>query len=416
MWPSIRRWLDWHHPERSQCKLLRSGLRSLRWSYELAGLIIECDAIPWLAEGVRLEITLAGTELLISRRSDFTLRGPDQTPLPCQDIQRLPGGLYQLHFRLAFETRPPQQLQLCWRDFTLLSLNVPLVNLDDYLRSLHWRSWGLTLRWGEKAVSAHCFSRRALRGLAAAVLVRSPYRLAPLAALQPQLLLQGWPNGPCHEAPLFLNASQQRDTEACLVTPVPQSLLSSERCQLFWHIQGRCWHTESVQFLPAHDWESQVCVREAFFLISHGNNWIRQREAPSFQNPKPFAPCFVLQAPTGSAGLLPLTLYAHTPQRPSARRLRRECVLVTDAPTPYLPGLFHTQDFPTLTSLELRHGSRLLSTLTLSLTPHAHFTAEGGFTQMPDLTWSEATDAELWERLQRLSRPSTEEKRFGSRP
>jgi hypothetical protein len=334
--------------------------------------------------------------------------------VPCQDIQRLPSGLYQLQFRLAPLTELPQTVQLCWRDFTLLSLTLPRLSQDEYLRSLRWRSWGLTMRWGEKAVSAHGFSRRSLRGLAATLLVSSPYRLAPLAALQPHVFLQGLPHGPCYEIPLLLTASQRLDTEACLVTPLPPALLAAERCQVQWFVHGRCWHTETVRFLPPQEWERQVTVREAFYLLQSHNGWIRQREAPSPQDSRPFAPCFLLQAPPGHAGLLPVALYAHTPQRPHLRRLRRERVLVTDTPTPYLPGLFHLQDFPELTSLELRHGPRILSTLSLSLVPHAQFTAEGGFGQMPELTWSEATEAELWERLQRLSRPSTEEKRPGS--
>lgn len=414
MWPSIRRWLDWHRPDRSQCMALRAGLRSFRWSYEHSGLVAPADAIPWVAEAVRLEITLAGSDLLACRRTDFTLRGTSETPLPCQDIQRVQPGLYRLEFRFPLPAVWPSAVQFCWRDYALLNLTLPRLTQEEYLRSVRWRSWGVAMRWRQKAVTARCFSRRSLRGLAAAVLISSPHRLLPLASLQPHLFVQGLPNGPHFELPLILTASQQLDTEALLTVPFPQALLQSQQCHWQWRTTGCSWHAETLTILPPQEWEHQVLLRDACFYLNTNRGWVRHTEASLPHESGLFAPCFLLQAPPGSAGLLPLTFYALTSQAPRLRRLRHECVLVTDAPTPYIPGLFHFQDFPQLTSLELRHGPRILSTLSLSRIPQARFTAEGGFRQAPDVIWTESAEAELWERLQRLSRHGPDSKRPGS--
>lgn len=413
MWPSIRRWLDWHRPDRNRYIALRAGLRSYQWSYQLFGLMVEADVIPWAAEAVRLEIVLAESELLLSRRTDFTLRGLNAAPLPCQHIQCLQPGLYRLEFCFPPLLTWPSAVQFWWRDYCLLHLTLPRLTQEDYLRSVRWRSWGVTMRWCQRTVTARSFSRRSLRGLAAIVLVSSPHRLLPLASLQPHLLVQGLPSGPQFDLPLILTGTQQLDTEALLVVPFPPALLESEQCRWQWCIAGYPVHAETITFLSPQDWEPRVTLRDACFFLNTSRGWVRHTEVQPPPDSVPFAPCFLLQAPTGSAGLIPLTLYAHTSQTPRLRRLRHERVLISDAPTPYIPGLFQIQDFPQPTSLELRHGRRILGTLSLSRVPQARFTAEGGFRQVPELTWTESAEAELWERLQRLSRLNPHDKRPG---
>ncbi|MCS7022776.1 MAG: hypothetical protein NZU63_13235 [Gemmataceae bacterium] len=412
MWQSIRRWLDWHRHERQQGLNLRTGFRSLRWGYEVAKLAVWTDSIPWFAEAVLLRLVLSGQAPLVWRRTDFMVRWAEAPPAACQDIHLCDNDQFELEFRLTSVPPPDMPVIVYWRDQAILSVHVPRLSLLEYLHSLRWHCSGVTMRCGQHAITARCFSRRSLRSLAVAAVVTSPYTLVPLAQLQPFLRIQAFPVGQCWEMPLNLTADQQLATEACLIQPFPPLTPQYNTWSLEWRTSHHRLHAETINVVRPELWERDVTVLDTCFVVGTAGGWVRQRELPAPKRGTSFGPCFILQAPGGSAGLIRLNVYAHTFQRPLGRLLRRETVLVTDAPTVYLPGMFQAHELPQLTRFELRTAQRTLATLPLSHAPHARLTAEGGFVSAPDFVWTEATEAELLERLNRLSRRPSEDKQF----
>jgi hypothetical protein len=114
-------------------------------------------------------------------------------------------------------------------------------------------------------------------------------------------------------------------------------------------------------------------------------------------------PCFlVASGESGTAGLCRLTVFAVSPGSSSPTRLLDQEVLITDAPTPFTPGLLEVEDLARVGSFELRLNGRVLGTASLSPVPPATLTAEGGFKPPPDFPWTAAAEDELQERLGRL--------------
>jgi hypothetical protein len=90
------------------------------------------------------------------------------------------------------------------------------------------------------------------------------------------------------------------------------------------------------------------------------------------------------------------------PGSTSATQLLEQEMLVTDAPTPFAPGLLGVDELAPVGGFELRLNGRILGTASLSPVPPAILTAEGGFKPPPDFPWTSAAEEELSERLRRL--------------
>jgi hypothetical protein len=230
--------------------------------------------------------------------------------------------------------------------------------------------------------------------------------------MQPLLRVRSYPEGKQWDIPLELGAQQQLATQTLLVQPLPALTNSTTQWTLEYQAGGQSLHNQTVELWPSEIWEQQVAVVESCYVVGHPEQgWMRQREPPAAVSADLFGPCFVLQAPPHSAGVLPLSVYVRRRQRLQPRLIQRESLLVTDAPTVYVPGLFSQRQWPLLAGFELRCGSRVLAHISWSQAPQARFTAEGGFVPPPECVWNEATESELFERLSRLSQRYPDDKK-----
>jgi hypothetical protein len=116
-------------------------------------------------------------------------------------------------------------------------------------------------------------------------------------------------------------------------------------------------------------------------------------------------PCFLLRSrETGLAFVASVEVYATCEDGLGPRLLKKDEVVITDAPTPYIPGTIAASDFHKVVSFELRVGDRTIGHLPLHPIPSAKINSEGAFQEAPDdIPWSPALDEELRERLRRLS-------------
>nr|BAL55979.1 hypothetical protein HGMM_F33C03C22 [uncultured Planctomycetota bacterium] len=99
----------------------------------------------------------------------------------------------------------------------------------------------------------------------------------------------------------------------------------------------------------------------------------------------------------------PIEVYVICRGSAEPRLLASEEIVITDAPTVYVPGTIAASDVRQIIAFELRHAGHSIGHLSLCPVPVAKINSEGAFQAAPeDLPWSPAYDEELRERLDRL--------------
>jgi hypothetical protein len=97
-----------------------------------------------------------------------------------------------------------------------------------------------------------------------------------------------------------------------------------------------------------------------------------------------------------------LSIHTVSPGNGTSVTLKKQAILITDAPTMFMPGLLSIAELGHVSGFELRMNQRILGVASLNSIPIATFTAEGGFVAPPDYRWTPVADEELLERLARL--------------
>jgi hypothetical protein len=121
-------------------------------------------------------------------------------------------------------------------------------------------------------------------------------------------------------------------------------------------------------------------------------------------------PCFLIASrEPGMAGLCALDVRVQF-RDPNRRPLIcKQHMLLTDRPSLLVPlfekeggALSVVPDFQQIRSFELLSKGEILGTLSVSPTPVAVFTTEGGFRASADFDWTPFTEEELFDRLEKL--------------
>jgi hypothetical protein len=114
-------------------------------------------------------------------------------------------------------------------------------------------------------------------------------------------------------------------------------------------------------------------------------------------------PCFRLASrEPGVVGLCTLELRTRfrDPARPP--EVQRQEVLVSDAPSLFVPPLWPAAEFEQVASFDLYARGELLGSVPGCRRPVMQFTGEGGFREPADFDWTPVADQELADRLRRL--------------
>ena len=102
------------------------------------------------------------------------------------------------------------------------------------------------------------------------------------------------------------------------------------------------------------------------------------------------------------AGLCRLHVRAQVPGAIQPPALEEQEILITDGPTPVVPGTADASELRHASSFELCVKNKVLHALSLCPAPTAAFNSEGGFKASQEFTWSAAAEEELNERLNKL--------------
>src|SRR5262245_4322506 len=131
MWLFPKRWRGWAMNKLHS--LLRGSPQpqSLHVSYEKGGLILHDAAIPWNADAVLVEASLKLPHS-VRRKSDFTLRLPERSPIPAESLRPEDGGeRFRLFFRLA---TPDQSVEaeLFWKEHRRRVVSLRIMSMSEF--------------------------------------------------------------------------------------------------------------------------------------------------------------------------------------------------------------------------------------------------------------------------------------------
>ena len=127
------------------------------------------------------------------------------------------------------------------------------------------------------------------------------------------------------------------------------------------------------------------------------------RQLPPLAEIRKAGPCFLVSSKeVGMAGLVHFEIVAQVPGAVQPPALLEQSVLITDGPTPVVPGMLDVAELAQVSAFELRRHGKCLGTLALSPVPSASLTSEGGFKAPPEFLWSNVAEDELLDRLSRL--------------
>ena len=402
MWPSVRRWLDSAMTDLLAPTRPRPTDQPVHLRYEKAGLTLPGPPLPWNADAVVVEV-LVQLPPAARVRADFTLRLPGLAPVPAEAVRKDGDGgtRHRVLFRLPVPAGPTTA-EVLWKHRLLTTVPLPVLTAAEYLAGLRVGTPTAAVRIGGQAVAAQTFIAAQCRGLTAAVVLRSPAGLAPLADLPVTLAVRADAGGWEQVVPVPLTAAQLSGREALLTASPAKFPRSGGGYTAIWSAGGVDLYVHRLTGVTGRRFVQSLRLADARFLVADKGGAVRVvRQAPAAGEADRIGPCFVLSSrEPGAAAMLPLTVAAVGPA--GTGPVFEATVLVTDGPSLFAPGLVNLSDAPGLTGFELRHKGQVLGQLSLSPVPAAAVNAEGGFKPPPDFAWGPAAEDELADRLGKL--------------
>lgn len=402
MWPSIKRWRDWLMNDVLPVTRLTSQ-QALHFSYEKAGLKLDNQPIAWSAEAVLVE-AMVRLPASGSSRVDFKLLLPGHDPIAPESMRRdESSGLHRLFFRLP-TPKETVTAELHWRDQHRGQITLPILQRAEFLDKLTLQMPTLTVNLGQQSVACQSFVSTQSKGLMAGALVSAPTSLVPLADLNLEVEFCPERGGPAQRVPAHLSSSQLKGKQALIsVSPhrLPRRIGPWEAT---WYLEGQPLAMQRVRAISKRQFERSLRISETRFVVqNHKGEVTLRRQPPELKEVARLGPCFLVSSrELGMAGLCTLQTRALVPGAVQPPLLTEQEVLVTDGPTPFVPGTLDLADLQQVTGFELCLNGRALGLLPMTPAPSAHFTTEGGFKPPPTFTWSTAAEDQLAERLSRL--------------
>jgi hypothetical protein len=403
MWHSTKRWFDW--AMRDFWLMHRMGPRpqTLHYRYEKAGLTVRDQPIPWSADIVIVEATLRIPQGVMRRKADFQAIVHASAPIMADDLIHLGDDRYLLSFRIP---PPPKTtaVSMRWRNRRLAELALPVLTREQFIAQLRLELPTLFVRLGDQNVACRTYVASQCRGLLAGCLLTSPTSLLPLLDIGLEVDFQCEHGDGGFSVRAQLSSSQLADRQA-LVSVAPRRL--PRRLGAWtatWKAGERVLTTQWMRAISRRRFYHSLRVFDARFVAESKDGSIRVvRQAPPLDGSCRVGPCFLVHSKeTGMAGRCPFTIRVHGGADEAPRLLAEQEALIMDGPSAIAPAPLDASELSQVTAFELRLRERSLATVSLSPIPSATFTAEGGFRQAADFTWSGAAEEELTERLNRL--------------
>jgi hypothetical protein len=376
-------------------------VENTRISYHHAGLSVCDEPVPWNAESVQVEALVQRLGPESWRKEDFSLAAPGALPAVPESLQ--PEGPET--FRLSFRFPPPEgsPLELRGHGRFLGELDVPVLSAEEFVRNLRMEAAGVRARLGEHLVPCRAMVASQCRGLLACGLLRSPTSLLPLLDLDLRVEFTDLGSGRCQRLPLSLTRSQLTGTEALLSAAPRGWPAPGEVWSVCWLVAGRCLAEGTIRALSRQDFCQSLGLVDARYACERVDG-IRAFTPylPAREGLCQVGPCFRLASrEPGAAGFCPLELHTVFKDPGRLPEVFRQEVLVTDAPSPFLPPLLSAEEFEQVATLELLCEGRPLGALP-GCRPVVRFTSEGGFMEPAAYDWTPVAEQELADRLERL--------------
>jgi hypothetical protein len=403
MWPWIKRWRDWAMNELWPLNRLGHKPQALHFSYEKAGLTIHDQPIPWNAEAVLVEVLVCASSSP-KRKGDFTLRLPGKDPITADSVRTADGEDRQ---HVLFRIPPPATTtiaEVLYRTHSLGQLTLPVLAREEFLRGLRLQMPTVFVRLGEESVACQTFVATQCRGLLLSLVMTSPTSLVPLLDLDLQVEFRCEKTGTQISTPVRLSSTQLAGRTA-LITVVPRKFPRRMGSWLITWLQGgQPLASQRIRAISRRGFIRSLRVSETRFVMQSANGSVTlSRQMPPLELTARVGPCFLVSSKElGMAGICRLHVRAQVPGAVQPPVLQEQEVLITDGPTPVVPGTADAADLHQVGAFELCVRGKVLHTLSLCPAPSASFNSEGGFKAPVEFTWSTAADEELNERLSKL--------------
>jgi hypothetical protein len=358
--------------------------------------------VPWTADAAVVDVLL-DVPVAARRKTDFAFRLPFAT-FPADALRPDADDRHRVTFRFPVPAETVRG-DLLWRSRVLASVCVRVLSPTAFLAGLALTSPAVSVRFGTTTVSATAFVPERCEALVAAAVLRCPTALAPVTELGLRVQFREESTGAAHTVPVALHGAQLARTETVVAAVCPEPPRAPGTWWVTWTAGERVLAAHRVHALPAEQFESGVRVLETRFAVAGAGGPVRTTKVP----PGPggadrIGPCFVIAGgEPGAAAVCRFEVTGVSTGGLEAVLWRAAEVVVTDAPTVFVPALFELDQLARVTGFELRLHGRLLGIASLRPVPAAALDGEGGFAPPPDFAWSSAADDELADRLKRLS-------------
>ncbi|MBX7105206.1 MAG: hypothetical protein K1X57_14080 [Gemmataceae bacterium] len=399
MWPSIKRWSGWGVSEPGGPSRLRPGHEALHVASELAGLVLPGPVVPWCADAVTVE---AGLKLPAGARclDDFALQLSDRSSFRPEALR--PDDAGDRH-RLFFRFAPPAAdtlAELTWRGRPLGRIDITAQGPDDFLRQLKVSHATVQARIGDVSVACQSAVASQCQGWSAVALVSSTVPIAPLAALGLRVEIHNEADDTTSTVPVLLTAAQLASRQTLVqIDPRTRSRRGGP-WTITWKAGDIALERHRFRWVPASYARRSLRVAGTRFVAKGTHGTVIQRHAPAADEATEFGPCFLLAlTEPGLAARFPLEV---APLGVNHAAWTND-VVVTDGPTPVMPGRIPFPDAERVTGFELRVRGKLLASLPAHPAPAVRLTAEGGFEPPGEFPWNAAAEEELAARLGKLA-------------
>jgi hypothetical protein len=401
MWHQLQRWRGW-----AANALFPQGklqVHAVGFAYEKAGLSVYNEPLAWNAESARVEATLRASGLEVGCRTDFSLHIPGSPPAPADTFEPAGEDLVRVGFRLPPPTGPTEA-ELLWRTHALGRLTLPFLPQEEFLRGLRVESPALVAQLGKYTVPCEAVVADQCRALRATGLLTSLTSLLPLLDMDLSVTFTNH-GAQCNQTiPVCLSLQQLTGRQALVSAGVPGWAGPPGPWSARWTADGRWLAGCAACAVSAQDFRQSLFVLDGRYVCERTNG---QRSYSTYLPPREgvrrVGPCFrLVSREPGVAGLCTVELRTRFKDVGRPAEVLRQEVLVSDAPSLFVPPLRSAEEFEQVASFDLYVRGELLASVAGCRRPVLKFTGEGGFREPADFDWTPVTEQELSERLRRL--------------
>jgi hypothetical protein len=395
--------------------------RSLHYSYEKAGQVIDNQPIPWNADAVLVEFQFRPgggrrTQHSSARpagyvKEDFTLRlSGSSLGVPAERVEQQAHDLGRVFFRFAVPVRNASA-EILWRGYSLGQLQLPVFGADDFLRHFRLQMPVTGVQLDGETVQCQTAAATQCRNLVVSAMMSSATSLAPIIDLGPRVRMLTARADVCRDQQIHLSHSQLHARQALVSVVMPRPPRTGDWF-FQWIVNDKVFAEQRLKTVNLTTLHRSLRVSATRFVVQYSDGrLVPARTLPSLEGVERIGPYFwVASLLPGLAGWVELEVRARPKEGLEYGKsisLCRQRVLLTDGPTSVLAGTLDVESFRQIKHFELRCRNRLVGVLPLESAPTAVFTSEGGFTPTEDFDWSHASEEELQEKLKRLLGKST---------